>query len=51
MNADSPKAREGDLVRLLVDVDGYLSKRIIPRGTDGVVWRPTPSRTRVMPWT
>jgi hypothetical protein len=37
MNADSPKAREGDLVRLLVDVDGYLSKRTIPRGTDGVV--------------
>jgi hypothetical protein len=37
MNGRSPKAREGDLVRLLVDVDGYLSKRVIPGGTDGVV--------------
>lgn len=37
MNPATPKAREGDVVRLLVDVKGYLFKGMITRGTDGVV--------------
>lgn len=37
MISEGPKAHEGDLVRLIVDVKGYLFKGMITLGTDGVV--------------